>query len=427
MISIRKALSILIIMLTIVSLNQWAILNIGSTYAYYLLYTIVMVLFIVGIRSYFDKSNIANLRYFHWFMIWTGICIIRGLIIAEGYWEWKNLTNGIFLLILPLCIYSFTNEHLLQFILRRWLFWGFPFWVIAFAINDLYSFGFYMAPISLLVIFIPALKLKWKLVLIFISLIIIFYLLGARSNVIKFTMSLLLVVGYYLGLTRFRRITIITQLFFLLLPLILLILGATGVFNVFNISEYLGKEIKIDNTDAHSPDRGQLTGDTRTFLYLEVISSAIKNNYVVLGRTPARGNDSEYFGDEMGLEMHTGKYERHGNEVAVLDIFTWTGFVGLVLYLMIFWKASYLAITNSNNDIVKLIGLLVAFNYCYCFAENFLGFDIMNLTRWMMIAMCYSNTFREMSNEEIGHWIRGIFEKPYLTNDSQQFDSLELK
>ncbi len=35
--------------------------------------------------------------------------------------------------------------------------------------------------------------------------------------------------------------------------------------------------------------------DTRTFLYAEEIQSAIKNNYIIIGRSIARGYDSLFF------------------------------------------------------------------------------------------------------------------------------------
>ena len=65
-----------------------------------------------------------------------------------------------------------------------------------------------------------------------------------------------------------------------------------------------------------------LAADTRTFIYIEVLDSAIRNEYIVWGRTPARGNDSAAFGSFSAEELKTNKYERHSNELLHLNLLT---------------------------------------------------------------------------------------------------------
>jgi hypothetical protein len=135
-----------------------------------------------------------------------------------------------------------------------------------------------------------------------------------------------------------------------------------------------------------------------------------------MGRTPARGNDSEHFGLFAFEELKTGRYERYVNEVSILNIFTWTGLIGVVLYFMIFFKSVYLAIYKSNNFFMKVVGLYVMFRWMYAWVEDFNRFDIMNIVLWMLIAMCYSEQFRNMSDSEFKSWLNSIFKRKIYLN-----------
>lgn len=154
-----------------------------------------------------------------------------------------------------------------------------------------------------------------------------------------------------------------------------------------------------------------LSADTRTFIYEEVISSAIRHNYIWFGRTPARGNDSMSFGSYSAENLKTGKYERHSNEVCHPNIFTWLGLVGVILYSLIYLKSSYLAVYKSNNIYIKILGVFIAFRWAYGWVEDFNRFDIMNISLWMMIAMGFSEQFRDMTDRDFKIWIRSIFWK----------------
>lgn len=154
-----------------------------------------------------------------------------------------------------------------------------------------------------------------------------------------------------------------------------------------------------------------LSADTRTFIYIEVIKSALQHNYVIGGRTPARGNDSMAFGALNAEELKTGKYERHSNELCHTNIFTWLGLIGVVLYSLIYLRSSYLAVYKSNNIYIKFLGCFIAFRWAYGWIEDINRFDIANISLWMMIAMGLSVQFRNMNNKEFANFIKKIFVK----------------
>ena len=139
-------------------------------------------------------------------------------------------------------------------------------------------------------------------------------------------------------------------MFLIFIPFIFFLLGLTGIFNIFNPDP----DSSIEILDTKKNFKGELINDnllvdTRTTLYYEVITTLEKSNSWAFGRSPARGNISELFG-ERDLNKRN---ERNGNEVGVLNYFIWLGGVGVFLIFLIFNKASFLAINYSNNYFSK--------------------------------------------------------------------------
>ena len=132
---------------------------------------------------------------------------------------------------------------------------------------------------------------------------------------------------------------------------------------------------------------------------------------MIWGRTPARGNDSEAFGQFYAEDLKSGKYERHSNELCHLNVFTWLGLVGMLLHCLIYLLASYRAVYYSNNQFVKYIGIMVAFNWALGWIENWTNFNIPNLTIWIMISICLSSKFRSMNDIEFKFWFESLFMK----------------
>lgn len=339
------------------------------------------------------------------FLLWTLISIIRGAFIAENYWEWKQFINGIISLSIPLFIYALDKPSLTGYILKFW----FKYAIILFAISVFFlptgAYHFLLGPVFVIGCFIPIIPRKWKICLIIILFTMILINFSARSQVIKSAMVLLIALLLYL-----RKYTSIISLKIFhwscyIIPIILLILGISGKFNIFeDLSSHKGKYIekKIINGQVIEDD---LSADTRTFIYKEVIESAINHNYLIYGRTPARGNDSAIFGAYNAEELKTGKYERHKNELCHTNIFTWLGLIGVILYSLIYLKSSYLSLYKSNNIYIKYLSCFIAFRWAYGWIEDMNNFNIMNIALWMMIAMGISAKFRAMNNYEFKQWL----------------------
>lgn len=366
------------------------------------------ILFIILlIPKYYNKyEDTSSLFFVKLFLIWNIITAFRGFFIAENYWEWKNLIGTILVSLIPLIAYLLMNKDLLQKILSFWfkyMIYLFLFFIPFVEFTDFY--GRYFAPFILLLLVFPILPNKWKVITLIITIFVILIGLDARSHVIRFSAAFGLGSLYYFRAFFIDKFFKAIHFILILLPLILFILGISGIFNVFKMNDYIRGDYKVMSNDTGKLKEDSLTADTRTFLYVENITSAIKNDYVIQGRTPANGYDSKWFGDFMKWELGTGKQQRFSSEVAILNIFTWYGLIGATLYFLIFLKSSYLAVYKSNNYFIKVIGLFVAFRWAYSFVEDYSNFNIQYIFLWVLIAMCFSSSFRSMTDNEFKNWI----------------------
>lgn len=406
--NITKLFPFLYFVVSLTSLNQWFRIDIVKD-SYLLLLNVTLILSLVWYltihkKKLFNRESIVIIL----FSVWMGLGIVRGIFVAENYWEWKHLTFSSQALFLPLIGLAYTNSRLAQNSISIWLKYSLPLFIVyAILLIRPSSFGYYLSPIILLGILFPFLSIKWRVLTIVLMVIVLLTFVEARSSAIKSAVILLIILFYFLRILHNTWVLNALNLFLYITPILLLVLGVTGIFNIFNMSDYIGE---------NSENRGVLA-DTRSFIYEEQIASAINNNYVLFGRSPARGFDS-VFGEVITQMLEdTGntrgghlKNERFSCEVLFLNIFNYLGLTGVILYSLIYFQASYLALKKSNNLIVKMIGLYIAFRWAYGWVEDFNRLDIMNLTLWLLIGMAFSNEFRKMSNKQIGNWVNGLFE-----------------
>jgi hypothetical protein len=411
----NKVFPFLIGILTFFSVDQWSKFVIGNTVTTWLLYfCIYLCVFFIYKNQYVKCISVENRKdtFLKIYLLWILICIIRGIFVAENYWEYKQLVEGSVALLLPTLIYTFTLPNVVRTVLHFWLMYILPFFVIYagfFIVPD--SYHFFLGPVLLLGCFLPIIKGKWKLMIFLLLIIMLVGDIGARSQIIKAAACLMISVAYVLSKFISKKLFGLAFALCFISPIVIMALAFTGTFNIFNMDDYVGSKYQTKSANGSA-----VTDDTRSFIYVEVISSAIQHNYVIQGRTPARGNDTEAFYNiadnlQSTHKVKNIKHERPANELVHTNVFTWTGLIGCMLYSILYFISSYRAVYRSKNIYIKLLGLFVAFRWAYGWVEDFNRLDIMNVSLWMMIAMCYSNIFRDMSDMEFKTWVRSVFKK----------------
>ena len=346
-------------------------------------------------------------KIFRLYLFWTAICIVRGIFIAENYMEWLQITIGSICLLAPIMIRIGYRPDIVSYVYRFWFKYWLLIFVVFFLINSDISPLYLFSPLFLLLCFFSLFRYKKVFYIILLAFIWIFMSgWGARSVIIKIIVSFLVGCVFYkpnflsFKMIKFAHVGAYLLSFFFF---------CTILINVYQIltnkilptAEVIGDE--------------SLTADSRSLIYVDVINSAIKNNYVLFGRTPARGNDIDVSGplfywayDDMDNNSAFNKGERHINEILHANTFTWEGIVGLLLYTFIFFRASYLAVYKSKNYYIKILGCYIAFNWSFGFIENIGNIDALNFVLWTFVGMCCSRAFRTMDDEQFKSWAQTL-------------------
>lgn len=383
-----KILPYTILLISISSILSWCSLPIGNTFLWWLLQSIILFVFFNLSPKHYSIFPVKA------FLFYVGFSAIYGAIyMTENYWDWKLLVSNLMSMLLLISVYTFSTPILLSIILKSWYKYGWIIFIVLCPFLGSNAFGRYLVPYAFLSIFISILYSKKYLYAIGTALIITIYFgYEDRSSTIKFLVYLLMGISliywkYWKNKSKFIFRSI--HCVFLFLPFVFLFLAITNKFNVFNIKEELHiKEASINE---------EQLADTRTLLYAEEITSAINNNYLIQGRSIARGYDSLLFGKYIDKSSGTNNNERPSCEVCILNIFNYMGIIGVLLYFFIFYRASYLAIYKSNNQYVKMMGIYIAFRWMYAFIHDGIEFNLNFLFIIIGLAICYSPQFRKMN------------------------------
>lgn len=410
-----RSIPYLVIVLTLPSIAQWMRISVGETAIWWL----TDVLLLLGFYYYIalEKKSQRMPWQIRLFVIYVLFSFFYGYWMSQGYWDYKALIDTALIYLMCISCSYLSDPNNLSLIIRRWCYIAIVFFWILVPFMQLEAPGKFLVPFSFLLIFIPKIRGKWRvIVLSYVAIVFIFGTLGARSTALRFGMSAaisMLLIPYFYG--RIKLVRSLIYVFFIS-PLLFFVLAISGTFNVFQIQEELGLESMQVKGAYDEDDEENLTEDTRTFLYLECIESSIKHNYYIQGHSLSRGYESISFGDTD--LMSTSRGERHGCEVSILNIFTYMGLIGVILYFLVFAGAVKNVFNHSRNYVLYVMAVYVSFRWAFAWIEDFTRFDLNNLFLWASISMCYSKRFLNMTDDEICQWIKKIFvEKHGKTNN----------
>ncbi len=411
---IHRFIPFWVILLTYPSISQWVEFSIGNTTIWWILQSLTLYAFFQFKKQYYQEVKYPKAIKF--FMIWVALSAVYGCFMADYYWDYKNLISNLMIYLMGVSFFYLSIPENISRISRQWCCFAIVAFWLFLPFMQLEAPGKFLSPFAFLVIFWPFYERKWKIVVIFFSLAVFVYgSLGARSTAIRFAFALMVSLAFWkidiLSLSVVKKVTSLLAV----MPFFFFILGVTGFFNIWKMNDYLGdKEVLVAGSYSiagNSTKSENLKTDTRTFLYEETISSAIKNHYLFQGRSLARGYDSPaffYVADHQfaGTQYHKG--ERQGCEVSILNVFTYMGLIGVCLYGLIFFIAIRNVFKYSNNKCMFIIALNVSFRWAFAWMEDFTRFDLNNLYLWVILSMCYSPYFLQMTDYEFKSWAHNI-------------------
>ena len=394
------------------------------------------VALILGLLAFAFSKHLFSKPHFRMatiFLLWATFGILRGMFNVQGYWGYRGWLGCVVSVLSFLWVYVLASPGMSTLMLRTWNRYFAPFFLLlcSWAI-PLGRLAFLLTPVSYFYgAFLRILqKNKWPLIIVGVTLVILLFGITNRSAVLKVIFILGLALSLWFNRQIAEGLYKLSHTLFYFLPILFLALGLSGTFNIFKVfaEEDTGstrvKELVLEES---ASGKDQLTTDTRTHIYKQVISSARHRNYYLFGCSVGRGHDWNVKSDIKAAREHGLPYvERLQDETGLPNIFTWLGIVGLILYSGLFFQASWLGLYRSRNIYVKALAVAVAFHWLFGWLEESNNFAPIDFSLFLLLGLCLSPDFRRMSDVEFRLWFRSLFTSGKKVSPYDKFQVLKL-
>ncbi len=347
-----------------------------------------------------------SLLIFKLLMAWSLFSYVRGIFTADGYFDWKYLLlSETFQMLIPLTIITGihfeTTKKTFLFIFNILFIVGFIF--IPYSTStDTEFFSRLVAIVYVIMVLIPYLKLKWRIVTIIVATISFLIDISYRSNLLHISISTSLVILFYSRyIINIKAIYNPLLVILFCMPLVFVALGATGQFNIFQADiSSLGLDIDTSNDNNI---KSNLNDDSRTFLYEEVTNSMnYRDSSYIIGEGPTSGYISPFFWDSLSEEKIG---IRRNSEVGFLNTLLHSGSIGVGLYGLMLFNAAFLAINRSNNYLCKLFGFFLISRWLFFFMEDIVLFNMNYYGIWLVVGLCLSKKFRLLTDTQVRQFL----------------------
>lgn len=405
---LQKFLPFFLILITWKSVEQWMSFKIflGGYWIEHILQSLFFFLLVTWYLqnpSIRDKTPLPFKLYYIIVLLET----IYGFFMARGYQDFQLMVTNVINCCFGLVWFYFQTPQNVAKVTREWCKFAIPLFFCLVPFMDGEAVGRFFAPFAFLLFFFPYLEKKWKVrTIVVVALVLLLGALGARSSVLRFAIAIVFALAIYLQKIIPKVLIKVVAIILFVAPVAFFVLGIQDRFNIFKLQEEMGwDDVEVTNS-LDAKDTENLGADTRTFLYVEELQSAVTNDYVIWGRSLARGYDSQIID---GTDWMPGRNERWSSEVRILNVFNHMGLIGVAIVGLLYFFAAYKAIFRSKSFGVQLIGLYVSYRWLYAWVEDFERYDLISLYLWIPIVMCYSSKFLNMTDSELKSWVQNLF------------------
>lgn len=272
----------------------------------------------------------------------------------------------------------------------------------SFALKYIYKYGLILACIS-------TIFLQGNYYVLYLSPIIIQYSLGIKKNRIFIycilSLSLLFILKNtfipdeltgdtqraYIIILSYAIIIFIAKLFKKYYRLIALCVACVSIvlpISLFSYSVETQESVFMRINDVENEKIGV---DTRTFLYMELLTDLNQKDAFIEGLGIAKGYNSPYFNSK----------ERDTNEVHFLHFLFRGGGLWLFIYMIIIIYSIFYAIKYSKNYLCLGGSIVLSGNFLSGFICDTNGFNFIHVIIFFFITVCSSNKWTQLSNAKI--------------------------
>lgn len=346
------------------------------------------------------------------FLFYNIIILARGIYDAQSYTDWTTLISSTvpITLLVPYSLYFGLN---FKDIIKTYSI--FIKYITLLSVILLYQKGagfmdysHTISPIYLFIIIAPYLPLRIIILIATISITSLLSDITVRSNILNLIVALLISLTFYIK--KFKHIihyAKLLRIFILIIPIVSIMLATLNIINIFQIGTY------IQSFNSSSQVQNNIMVDSRTSIYNDVFKELKKQHawYFGLGgsgKTETSLTDVSYA--DFDLIYSEG---RRGTESGMLNYIQWGGFIGALLYYLIFVYASLNAINKTKNWFGIMLSLWVAYKGLFSFIEDRLIFSPYSIFIFISIGMCFNDKLLAMSELKMKYFLRSIFFKKY--------------
>lgn len=364
----------------------------------------LIILFLISCITYYFRNSLFPESFFYkkgilyFYSIYSFFILFHSFFIAESYEQWRYLITVFMpMLFLPVVSVIASKEESISQIFRVLLKVCLPLsFLILFygksASLENVSFVYYSGFIYLLILFIPFLSTKWKIIVIIASLISFGYNLSNRSNLLNIIVSYSLVLIYYLLPFKkylFNR----ARLFFFILPIIGFFLILVMNVNIWTVIQSYNK-ITLQIEDGNL----SFTQDSRTGIYNDAFNHLNSNKWgwligvsaVDIHETMLADYIDGYFNGRLG-----------GSESGFLSFLLFGGIPYVILFLLLSYKSSSNAALRSNSIFLKMLAAFLAFRWMFTFIETPMGLQFSWIINFLLIGFCMNPALLRFTDNDI--------------------------
>lgn len=379
----------------------------GSTLAVLLLNLLAVGAIVVLLSRKTWRENLPRPARIVWvaLLLWNGVTLLHGGFYAQDYWAWKSLiTTHLFMFLVPLAAVIGLDLRVFRRIPAAIIWLIFPLGLLFLPLSLTFDdelFSRIVVPVFLLVLSLPFLRRRYWPFVLGIAAVSVLIDPGYRANLTRILFAVVVVLLCFSRYGLRTRILNAAAVAIFVTPLLFLCLGLMGKFNIFR--EGISVDSVVTAVEGGRVRASELSADTRTFLYREVLTSMeARGSSFVAGQGAGTGYESKFFASSI-----VGAGGRSGSEVGFLNTLLYSGVIGVLLYAAVILTAAFYAFNRSRNDLAKMIGVFLLLKWVLFFVEDIPKLDLNFFFTWVLVGLCFSIEFRGLDNREVREWFSG--------------------
>ena len=298
------------------------------------------------------------------------------------------------------CYFSINTEKtlsMLGYIIKYIL----PIYTMALLVNyvflptGLMYDRFYLSFFPMLYLFLPFCNRKAFGICLIFSFIAIIREADFRAlvllNLFGFFIYLVIIRKYLFG----KNILKILAYFFLFFPIGLLILSICTGLNPFTL---------LDDSSLSSFSLGNetiaMSGDSRSFLFIEVYEHLCKYNALIWGTTPGIGYQTSLanVSDDFFMLLKGGRID---TEVGILEFFHFGGLINVTLLFAFFFVFIKGVFVKAKNRFAYVICVYVSFRWFFLFMEGDIIMHMQWISLLIVMGLFSSDRLLNMTDKEL--------------------------